>query len=248
MLLDARNITKRFGGLTAVDEISMGVEPGEIVGLIGPNGAGKTTFLNCLAGTYRPTAGSVAFLDHDTTGLKPNQMCRLGMARTFQIPRPFPRLTALENVLVGAVFGGHWDRHWSARDKAQEMLDFVQFRQDLDTPAQHLNAVQLKRLDLARALACGPRMLLLDELASGLTEAELNGMIELIRAIRDRMNLGIIVVEHIMKFITGICDRIVAIQYGALLGEGTPAEVMANPRVIEAYLGSMGDRVGERHA
>ncbi|MGA2082335.1 MAG: ABC transporter ATP-binding protein [Holophaga sp.] len=248
MLLDARNITKRFGGLTAVDEISMGVEPGEIVGLIGPNGAGKTTFLNCLAGTYRPTAGSVAFLDHDTTGLKPNQMCRLGMARTFQIPRPFPRLTALENVLVGAVFGGHRDRHWSARDKAQEMLDFVQFRQDLDTPAQHLNAVQLKRLDLARALACGPRMLLLDELASGLTEAELNGMIELIRAIRDRMNLGIIVVEHIMKFITGICDRIVAIQYGALLGEGTPAEVMANPRVIEAYLGSMGDRVGERHA
>jgi branched-chain amino acid transport system ATP-binding protein len=234
--------------LTAVDEISMGVEPVEIVGLIGPNGAGKTTFLNCLAGTYRPTAGSVAFLDHDTTGLKPNQMCRLGMARTFQIPRPFPRLTALENVLVGAVFGGHRDRHWSARDKAQEMLDFVQFRQDLDTPAQHLNAVQLKRLDLARALACGPRMLLLDELASGLTEAELNGMIELIRAIRDRMNLGIIVVEHIMKFITGICDRIVAIQYGALLGEGTPAEVMANPRVIEAYLGSMGDRVGERHA
>jgi branched-chain amino acid transport system ATP-binding protein len=249
MLLDARNITKKFGGLTAVDHISIHVEPGEIVGLIGPNGAGKTTFLNCVAGTYRPTSGAVSFLDRETTGLRANEMCRMGMARTFQIPRPFPRLTALENVLVGAVFGGHRDRHWNAQAKALEMLDFVHFSQDVDTPAQQLNAVQLKRLDLARALACGPRMLLLDELASGLTEAELDGMIALIRSIRDTMHLGIIVVEHIMKFITGICDRIVAIQYGALLGEGTPGEVMNNPKVIEAYLGTMAEGVGgTRHA
>jgi len=227
----------------------MHVEPNEIVGLIGPNGAGKTTFLNCLAGTYSPTAGSVAFLGRDTTGLKADQMCRMGLARTFQIPRPFPRLSALENVLVGAVFGGHRDRRLDPREKAMEMLEFVQFRQDLDTPAQSLNAVQLKRLDLARALACGPRMLLLDELASGLTEAELDAMIALIRSIRDTMHLGIIVVEHIMKFITGICDRIVVIQYGALLGEGTPAEVMRNPRVIEAYLGTTAHRTGgEQHA
>jgi branched-chain amino acid transport system ATP-binding protein len=249
MLLEARDITKKFGGLTAVNQISMHVEPDEIVGLIGPNGAGKTTFLNCLAGTYKPTAGSVRFLDHDTTGMKADQICRMGLARTFQIPRPFPRLSALENVLVGAVFGGHRARHWDPHKKALEMLDFVHFRQDVHTPAQSLNAVQLKRLDLARALACGPRMLLLDELASGLTEAELDGMIQLIRTIRDQMHLGIIVVEHIMKFITGICDRIVVIQYGALLGEGTPGEVMKNPRVIEAYLGIPGPRVGgESHA
>ncbi len=249
MLLEARDITKKFGGLTAVSQVSMLVEPNEIVGLIGPNGAGKTTFLNCLAGTYRPTSGAVAFLGHDTTGLKADQMCRMGLARTFQIPRPFPRLSALENVLVGAVFGGHRERHVDPRNTALEMLDFVQFKHDVHTPAQSLNAVQLKRLDLARALACRPRMLLLDELASGLTEAELDGMIALIRTIRDTMHLGIIVVEHIMKFITGICDRIVVIQYGALLGEGTPAEVMRNPRVIEAYLGTTVRRVGgEQHA
>ncbi len=249
MLLEARDITKKFGGLTAVSQVSMHVEPDEIVGLIGPNGAGKTTFLNCLAGTYRPTSGAVAFLGHDTTGLKADQMCRMGLARTFQIPRPFPRLSALENVLVGAVFGGHRDRHVGPHQTALEMLDFVQFKQDVHTPAQSLNAVQLKRLDLARALACRPRMLLLDELASGLTEAELDGMIALIRTIRDTMHLGIIVVEHIMKFITGICGRIVVIQYGALLGEGTPAEVMKNPRVIEAYLGTTVHRAGgEQHA
>lgn len=247
MLLDAREITKQFGGLTAVHKVSMHVETDEIVGLIGPNGAGKTTFLNCLAGTYKPTAGAVTFLDRDTTGLKPDQMCRMGLARTFQIPRPFPKLSALENVMVGAVFGGHRDRHWNPQQKALEMLDFVKFRQDVHTPAQNLNAVQLKRLDLARALACGPRMLLLDELASGLTEGELDGMITLIRTIRDTMHVGIIVVEHIMKFITGICDRIVVIQYGALLGQGTPGEIMKNPQVIEAYLGTTVHKAAGAH-
>jgi branched-chain amino acid transport system ATP-binding protein len=241
MLLSARDITKTFGGLTAVNGISVNVEADEVVGLIGPNGAGKTTFLNCLAGTHKPTSGSVIVLGQDTTGWSAEEMCRKGLARTFQIPRPFPKLTALENVLVGAVFGGHRGPTSEARNRALDMLDFVKFTQDVDVPAHSLNAVQLKRLDLARALACGPKILLLDELASGLTEGELDGMIALIRKIRDTMHLGIIVVEHIMKFITGICDRIMVIQYGALISEGAPGEVMKNPRVIEAYLGTVAE-------
>jgi len=222
MILDARSVVKNFGGLTAVNLVSLQVDKEQIVGLIGPNGAGKTTFLNSVSGTYNPSAGTVYFAGDETTGAPAEVMCRKGLSRTFQIPRPFPKLTALENVMVGAVFGANHDSGTPSAQRAREALDFVQFPLDIDTPADRLNAVQLKRLDLARAMACGPKLLLLDELASGLTPGELDAMMALILKIRDTFGVGMIVVEHIMKVITGICERVLVIQ---------------NPKVIEAYLG-----------
>jgi len=235
-ILHTEEVVKNFGGLTAVNHISMDVMPGQIYGLIGPNGAGKTTFLNCIAGAYPPSAGKVFFLGRQTTGQSADVMCRRGMARTFQIPMPFPKLTVQENVLVGAVFGGGDGASSSPEERAQEALDFVEFPLPVDTPANQLNTVQLKRLDLARALACRPRLLLLDELASGLTPGEQDAMMGLIREIRDT-GITIIVVEHIMRVIQGICDHVMVIEYGSQIAEGTPDEVLNNPRVIHAYLG-----------
>jgi branched-chain amino acid transport system ATP-binding protein len=235
-MLETREVVKNFGGLTAVNHVSVSVKEGEIFGLIGPNGAGKTTFLNCVAGTYPPTSGKARFAGEDTTGAAADVMCRKGMSRTFQIPLPFPKLTVLESVLVGAIFGADSGSGKPPEQRAREALEFVKFPMPLDTPAGRLNTVQLKRLDLARALACGPKLLLLDELASGLTPGELDDMMSLIRQIRDR-GITIIVVEHIMRVIQGICDRVMVLEYGSKIAEGTTDDVLKNPRVVKAYLG-----------
>jgi len=235
-ILHTEQTTKRFGGLTAVNCVCMDVMEGQIYGLIGPNGAGKTTFLNCIAGIYPPSSGKVFFLGEETTGASADVMCRMGMSRTFQISRPFPKLTVQENVMVGAVFGAAGNGHRSAEQRAREALEFVEFPMAGDVPAGRLNTVQLKRLDLARALACNPQLLLLDELAAGLTPGELDDMMDILRAIRDR-GMTIIVVEHIMRVIQGICDRVMVVEYGTQIAEGTPDEVLENPKVIKAYLG-----------
>jgi branched-chain amino acid transport system ATP-binding protein len=234
-ILETDGLTKIFGGLTAVDNVTLQVNEGEIFGIIGPNGAGKTTFLNAIAGTYKPDGGRVRFMGQETTGHSPDVMCRLGMARTFQISQPFPKMTALENVLVSATFGQQGRAHHT-HDLAREMLKFVEFPMPVHTPAHHLNTVQLKRLDLARALASRPQLLLLDELAAGLTTGELGDLMEIIRKIRDS-GVTIILIEHIMRVIMGLSDRIAVIYYGAKIAEGPTMEVARDPKVAEAYLG-----------
>jgi len=236
MILQTESVTKRFGGLLALDTVSLSVEQGEIFGLIGPNGAGKTTLLNVIAGIYEPTAGIVKFKDKQITGLNSETICRKGIARTFQICQPFPKMTALENVLVAAVFG---NRKAIADPPpwAEELLEFVKFAMPRDTLARNLNTVQLKRLDLARALASNPELLLLDEIAAGLTPGELLELMDLVRKIREERNVTIVLVEHVMKVIMGICDRVAVLHYGQKIAEGTYVEVAKDKKVIDAYLG-----------
>ncbi len=236
IVLETNNLTKKFGGLTAVNEVSMTLYEGDIVGLIGPNGAGKTTFINAISGLNPPTSGTVKIFGNDTTGLPPEKMCRLGLSRTFQIPSPFPKMTAIESVMTATVFGNEPGRIKDPVAHSREMLEFVEFPMDETVIAEQLNTVQLKRLDLARALASNPRLLFMDELASGLSEGELNDIMRIINKISDK-GISILMIEHIMQLIMAVCNRLLCIQFGTKIAEGSTQEVANDPKVTKAYLG-----------
>jgi branched-chain amino acid transport system ATP-binding protein len=224
-----------FGGLVAVLDVGFELHEGEILGLIGPNGAGKTTLFNVVSGYVRPSRGRVELFGRDVTRLAPYDMARLGVSRTFQVVRPFPRLSVLGNVMVGAYL-----RHRSraaAERAAGEVIERVGLERFRDAPAGALTLASRKRLELARALALDPRVLLLDEVAAGLNPREVEETIALVRGIRER-GVSIVVVEHIMKVVMGLSDRVVALSFGRKIAEGSPAAVAADPEVISAYLGS----------
>jgi branched-chain amino acid transport system ATP-binding protein len=234
-ILQLEGVTMRFGGLVAVSSVSLTVERGEIFGLIGPNGAGKTTLLNVISGVYKPVAGVVRLNNEEVTGQSPEKTCRKGLARTFQISHPFPKMTVLENVMVGTIFGKEAPPN-DPRGWAEEMLDFVEFPVQKDALAQTLNTAQLKRVDLARAMATRPELLLLDEPGAGLTPAELTDLMRIIRKTMQR-GISIVVVEHLMKMIMAICDRLAVLDHGEKIAEGIPREITKQQRVVDAYLG-----------
>jgi branched-chain amino acid transport system ATP-binding protein len=236
-LLALDNVSRRFGGLNAVDGVSFTVGQGEILGLIGPNGAGKTTVINLITGVHPATAGRVLFEGHDITRKKPYQIARMGLARTFQIVQPFPKMTVVENVAAGALFCGHAGNLRDAHAIAREHLAFTGLAEAADLPAASLTLARRKRLELAKSLAMRPRLLMLDEVNAGLTPTEIEEALAIIRKIAEQ-GVTIIVIEHLMKVVLSISQRVAVLHHGQLISQGTPQEVVSDKNVIEAYLGA----------
>lgn len=233
-LLETKELSKYFGGVIALDNVNLKVEKGELVGLIGPNGAGKTTFYNCITGFYKPTSGKVFFDGKDITGLPSHKVCKMGIARTFQIPRPFLGLTVLENVAIGALNTGISLEE--AKERAKEILSFLMMDKYAGLQANKLNFAYRRRCEIARALATNPNLLLLDETFAGLNPTEIDEMVEVVKRIW-RDGVTIMLTEHIMKVVMSLAERIIVFNQGKLIADGSPKEITSNEEVIEAYLG-----------
>ena len=236
MLLELKNINKFFGGLHVLSDISFCVEEGEIVGLIGPNGAGKTTIFNVITGIYRQDSGSIKLREKDLMGIKPYQVSKNGIARTFQLVRIFPTMTVLENVLVGSIYGKRGDKK-KARDEALSCLEILDLLKLKDTVSAHLTYSDRRLVEIARAIAAKPALALLDEPLAGLNPTETEKIMGVIKDIREAHGISILWIEHKMDAIFNICDRIVVLDYGKKLAEGGPKEIATDKNVIEAYLG-----------
>ena len=238
-MLVVEALTKKFGGFTAVNGISFEVKRGEIVGLIGPNGSGKSTTFNVLAGLFAPTSGTVSFDGQSMGGLPPYQICQRGLARTFQIPRPFRKLSILENATLAAYYGASQPiTRGEALRRAEDALKLIDLPRDPSAKVDGLGAAGLKKLEMARALATQPTLLLADESLGGLDEAEMEQAAQMLKRIRDERGITIVWVEHIMGVLMKVIDRCLVLDHGELIAQGTPSEVAHNPRVVEVYLGT----------
>jgi branched-chain amino acid transport system ATP-binding protein len=233
-ILQAYDVTVQFGNLTANNRVSLELFPGEIVGLIGPNGAGKTTFFNAVTGLERPTYGKIVFNKMDITGWLPHKVCKLGMSRTFQVTRAFAHMSVAEAVRVGA-YNRHNERN--VVKHVQNILAFTELSDDQDRKCGDLSLATLRRIELARALATDPALLLLDEAGAGLNATELSGLMDILRKINQEQNVTLLIVEHVMQMVMGVCQRIFVLDHGELIASGSPHEISTNPKVIEAYLG-----------
>ncbi|MFZ5911202.1 MAG: ABC transporter ATP-binding protein [Chloroflexota bacterium] len=233
-MLTVSNLTRYFGGLAAVVDLSFTMDEGEIVGLIGPNGAGKTTVFNMLSGFFPPSSGEIIYQDHKINGLKPHQVCDLGLTRTFQVVQPFPDMTVLENTMIGA-----YVRHpntTDAKKKALETLERVDLHTKADKLGRDLTLLELKRLEIGKALASEPNLLLLDEVAAGLKDTEIEDILTLVRQLNQE-GMTLLIVEHLMKVIMNLSHRIIVLDFGKMIAQGTPQEISQHPAVLEAYLG-----------
>jgi branched-chain amino acid transport system ATP-binding protein len=243
VLLQVQNVTKSFGGVSAVKGLSFSINQGEILGLIGPNGAGKTTAFNLIAGVYKPDSGVIIFEGKKISGLRSHRVAQLGISRTFQTVKPFARMSVLENVAVGGLFGRQHVLSVSlAEREALEILSYTSLENKAQLPAGSLTLAEQRRLELARAIAAKPKLLMLDEVMAGLNHSEIMATLQLLRKLKFEKGITLLVIEHVMKAITQLSDRILVMDYGEKIAEGTPLDVMKNEAVIVAYMGEKGSR------